>query len=405
MELAELKYWERIWNDYEKDPATAVALLGIFRLLSNPDRKLTEYGQSPSAIGSSPFNHLFDEAMSLREVANRVLKLVKLKPETGKTIKTVIKGVLEPSSKSGSSFEVAIKDSQIRQIGLKRKKVNNNAHQAAPPVSGAPVVSWTSRPVNGMMPNLYQTVKAAVLDGAFSTPPFQIRIEGRHWRYPVYQRKQSFNIMLVLDVSNSVRWVLKFMEQIIGMLTAQANACKDKLGLIIFNDDRAHVMHYPTSNIRHVIGTINTLSPKGKTPLADGMRLAFQTLEQSRFRVTGMSNAIVLLSDCFPEPIVGGYEDQLDEPVCQQILALCDKISEAAIKLLVISPAIKGLPDYEKHIGYRLGKLAAERAKGNFLSLMAEPTGSVFSDQESYRIPEASVKELMREIGGFRMDQ
>lgn len=192
------------------------------------------------------------------------------------------------------------------------------------------------------------------------------------------------------------------MEKIISMLTAQASVSKDKLGLIVFQDDRAQIIHYPTSNIRHVIGTINTLTPKGKTPLSGGIKLALQTLEHSRFQVTGMSNAIVLLSDCFPEPITGEYEDQLDEPACQDILNVCDKIAAAKIKFLVINPGINGIKGYQKHLGYRLGKLAAERADGSFLDLMADINRTGDPNARDYVFSEKMMSQFMREINDFR---
>ena len=192
------------------------------------------------------------------------------------------------------------------------------------------------------------------------------------------------------------------MEKIISMLTAQASAAKDKLGLIVFQDDRAQILHYPTINVRHVIGSINTLSPKGKTPLASGLKTALQTLQQSRFQVAGMSNAIVLLSDCFPEPITGEYKDQLDEPAAQAILHECDKIAAADIKFLIISPTIQGIKNYEKHLGFRLGKLAAKRACGQHLSLMASLKGSRYSNEMEYELSQQMMQKFMEGISEFR---
>jgi len=198
---------------------------------------------------------------------------------------------------------------------------------------------------------------------------------------------------------------MNFIEKIIAMLTAQASASKDKMGLIVFQDDRAQIMHYPTINVRHVIGTINTLAPKGKTPLADGIKLAMQTLEQSRFQVTGMSNAIVLLSDCFPEPITGEYEDLIDEPVCQALLHQSEKIAPTNIKFLIINPSLSSIKDYEKHLGYRLGTLAAERAKGQFLNLKADVSRSRDPNRNEYVFSEQMLNKFMQEISELRIGE
>ncbi|MDY0151636.1 MAG: VWA domain-containing protein [Candidatus Cloacimonas sp.] len=400
--MALLKSWDDVWESYEKQPETLEALQGIYSLLSNPDYKFIEFNADFTASAQSPFNRLFGDAMSLKEVVTIALNFVKSRLVESPVLKTVIKGVEEQSKESSTTFDVKLATQEISKIGFKRKKITSFKHGAGIHHTTGPIVSWSSENYDDAQLAIYQTVKGAISDGAFSRDPFSIYVSDRHFRYPVYQSKQSFNIMLVLDISNSVKWILKFMEKIISMLTAQASVSKDKLGLIVFQDDRAQIIHYPTSNIRHVIGTINTLTPKGKTPLSGGIKLALQTLEHSRFQVTGMSNAIVLLSDCFPEPITGEYEDQLDEPACQDILNVCDKIAAAKIKFLVINPGINGIKGYQKHLGYRLGKLAAERADGSFLDLMADINRTGDPNARDYVFSEKMMSQFMREINDFR---
>lgn len=377
---------------------------GIYYLLSHPDVKNIEFPCNPLAPAQSPFNRLFAEPMSLREVVKLAKKFIKYRLMESDVVQTITKGITGKQDSDNPTFEVELKDKEFSKIGFKRKKITSLSKGCADSTAGLPIISWTSSPPSDATPHIYQTVKAAILDGSFERHPFHIRIKNRHFRYPVYQQKQNFNIMLVLDISNSVKWILKFMERIISLLTAQASVSKDKLGLIIFNDDRAQIMHYPTINVRHVIGTINTLAPTGTTPLAEGLKLAMQTLEHSKFQVTGMSNAIVLLSDCFPEPITGEHKDLIDEPVCQQILHTCDKISEHKIKLLILNPSLNNMSNYNQQIGYRLGEKAAERANGTFLNLVANVCGSTLSEEEHYVLPEQMLKKCVEGIDSFRMD-
>jgi Mg-chelatase subunit ChlD len=392
-----LKRWEKVWQDYENKPETILALQGIYYLLSHPDLKnIYEF----NILGVTD---IFSDPMSLKQVIQKVTKYVKNR-HIEDSIKTITKGISKLTQESSSTFQVVLQDKEFNKITFKRKKITSYRKGIADAASGLPVVSWTSMRVLQGKLHIYQTVKAAILDGSFVINPFHIQIRNEHFRYPIFQQKQNFNIMLVLDISSSVKWILKFMEKIISLLTIQARASKDKLGLIIFNDDRAQIMHYPTTNIRHVIGTINTLAPKGKTPLADGLKLAMQTLEHSRFQVTGMSNAIVLLSDCFPEPITYEHKDPLDEPVCQQILHVCDKIAESKIKMLILNPSLNDIPHYEQMLGCKLGKKAAEHANGSFLNLRAEVSGSLFSKTDDYVLPDHMYKELMKEVGEFKIN-
>lgn len=400
--MALLNSWDKAWQYYEKQPETLETLQGIYSLLSNPDYNYIEFEVDTTAKAPSPFNRLFADPMSLKEVVAIALNYVRNRLVNVPESKTVIKGMGEQATESGTTFDVKLATHEIGKIGFKRKKITSRKHGSGIHHAAGPVVTWSATQYDNAQLAIYQTVKAAISDGAFSRKPFEIRVADRHFRYPVYQFKQSFNIMLVLDISNSVRWILKYIEKIISMLTAQASAAKDKLGLIIFQEDRARIMHYPTINVRHVIGTINTLAPKGKTPLAEGLKMALQTLEHSRFQVTGMSNAIVLLSDCFPEPITGEYEDQLEEPACQDILKVCDRIAAAKIKFLIINPSISGIKGYQKHLGYRLGKLAAERADGNFLNLMADIKRTSDPNDRDYVFSEQMMNQFMRGISDFR---
>lgn len=402
-EKVELEFWERIWNAYEVQREYQEALLSIYFLYSHPDEKTINLDGNQS-IFFSPF----EDPMSLKELTRKLLGFVKNKVMGDKTLKTIIKGVIdhaEEEKPSDSTFEVELQNSQYRQIGFKRKRISSLKHGALAQNTPGAIIGWTNNKGGNSKTNIYQTIKAAIVEGSFTHEPLHIQISDRHFRYPVYQHKQNFNIMLVLDISNSVKWILKFMDKVIAALTAQTTSSKDKLGLIIFNEDHAQIMHYPTINMKHVIGTINTLSPKGKTPLADGVKLALQTLEHSRFQVTGMANAIVLLSDCFPEPITGEYEDQMDEPVCQELLHVCDKIAESMIKLLVLTPSVSVIKNHEKHLGYRLGQQAAERAKGRFLNLEAKMYASPFSQNTDYAFSDQMMKNFINEVSAFRMSE
>ncbi len=392
MELAILKYWDSVWQHYENKADTLYALQGIYFLLSNPDLKHIELDE-------------LSDPLSLREVIKLALKKVKGKVENLAEIKTIIKGVIDEAAKSdqdSTTFDVEIVDSGFRQIGFKRKNVSILRSKAQQKTARGAVVAWTNKDLFDRKVNVYQSIKAAITDGSFVRDPLHISIDDRHLRYPVYQSKQSLNTMLVLDISNSIKWILKFIEKVISALTIQARASKDKLGLIVFNNDRAQIMHYPTINIKHVIGTINTLQPKGKSPLAEGVKIALQALEHSRFQVVGMTNAIVLLSDCFPEPLSGEYADQMDEPVCQELLHVCDKIAETGIKFLVLNPCIGKSKNYDKLLGYRLGTLAAERANGKHLNLEANMYTMPFAQHNDYEITSHGMQNLIKEMSSIR---
>ncbi|MFA7096832.1 MAG: hypothetical protein WC383_10195, partial [Gammaproteobacteria bacterium] len=102
------------------------------------------------------------------------------------------------------------------------------------------------------------------------------------------------------------------------------------------------------------------------------------------------------------EPITGEYEDQMDEPACQDFLNVSDRIAAAKVRFLVINPGINGIKGYKKHLGYRLGTLAAERAEGSFLNLMADINRTSDPNDRDYVFSEQMMNQFMREISDFR---
>jgi len=147
--------------------------------------------------------------------------------------------------------------------------------------------------------------------------------------------------MLVLDTSKSISWVISHIEKIISYITSNVSNSRDKIGLITFNNDLAQIYHYPTLNVKQVIGTINEMEAKGKTPLGEGLNLALQVFSNEQYKIPGMKNLIILVSDCFPEPLEGGHKDLLDEPSYKLVLSASEKIRNEKLGFIIINPSEK----------------------------------------------------------------
>jgi hypothetical protein len=67
------------------------------------------------------------------------------------------------------------------------------------------------------------------------------KIKKEHYLYPIYEQKEIHNIMLVLDSSKSISWVIPNIEKLISIITFNVRISKDKLGLIGFHNDTINI--------------------------------------------------------------------------------------------------------------------------------------------------------------------
>jgi len=206
-ELSLLKRWDDLWADYEDQPETLEALQGIFFLLSNPDIKNLLFESDPLIPNQSAINRLFADPISLRQAVKIVLDFVKLRFTEEPVLQSQTKGITLKTTEAGTTFDVQLASQEIGKIGFKRKKITDFKHTAMSNLTPGPVAYWTSNHYLNATPNIYQTIKAAISSGSFSRKPFKVNIQDKHFRYPIYQTKENFNIMLVLDIVMSQRLV------------------------------------------------------------------------------------------------------------------------------------------------------------------------------------------------------
>ena len=365
-----LKEFDKIWDEYEKTKANKESLYGIFSLLSNKNSKKMIMGMDSNQSFLNPFQGIFSESVSIKELINAVVKFAKGKSKTESKFIKVKKGIQEKLTQflDKTSFSVKLDDSQ-KQIFLKRKKYLSAINYKMLNSIKTKVISYSS---NGNQYNnldLFHSILYAVESGSFSNKPVKIVVNSTHFRYPVYSFKQDFNIMMVLDTSNSVSWITHIIDKVIALVTNSAKNSNDKLGLITFNNDTANLIHHPTKNINQIIGSVNNSNPKGFTPLSEGLRKAVNVLSQNRYNLPGMANAIILISDCYPEPLTYKHKDLMEEPVCKEFIFECEKIAEKKIKFLLINPILNDSKVKKDRIGYRLANLGVEKANGNLINL------------------------------------
>ncbi|NQT65001.1 MAG: VWA domain-containing protein [FCB group bacterium] len=319
-------------------------LKGILHLLSNPDTEIL-LPLSQRGIGKSLF--MFDENMSVKEIVKRVMGMVRNRnnPKTfAKNLpkyKTVMKNKLIKPKEEKAKFSIKAEDFQKVRINFaKREKTKHSARGKDKQVPDKGRVIRFSKEQSGNIA-IIPTILNAVKKGNYSLVNRKFNIQTKNFLYPKYEENVIYNIMLVLDTSKSISWVIPHIEKLISYITSNVSNSRDKMGLITFNNDLAQIYHYPTLNVKQVIGTINKLETKGQTPLGEGLNLAVQVLSKEQYKIPAVKNIIILISDCFPEPLEGGHKDLLDEPSYKMVLSVSEKIRNEKLGFIIINPSEK----------------------------------------------------------------
>jgi Mg-chelatase subunit ChlD len=368
--------------------------------LSDPESETTIL-QSKRGIDKSLF--IFAEQMNLKTLVKYVLGLVRNRKVIGEKLnlprfRTVRKG--EPETRQEETrFKIESGWQQKLRLNLaKRKKSRRLLTDQMYKAVRSRILRYqqTGRGDLCALPTL---LNAAGM-GHYDLADHKFSITKSDFRRAVYAQNEVFNIMLVLDASKSISWVIPHIEKLVSCLSDNVSKARDKLGLIAFCDDLAQIYHYPTLNVLQVIGTINQLEVKGATPLGEGLQLANQVLGKSKYRLTGMRNLVILISDCFPEPLEGGHENLLDEPSYKKVIKAAEQLAANRVRLMIINPVQKGDKiTWSK----KLIEVLLKNRGTRYLKLNPVTSYNVFKGEKSI-ISEETLEELMEMMGELKVD-
>ena len=389
-----LRYWLKFFNRFHPAKQNLRQLQAMYALYNNENSQITIFGQLYGGKEATDLS-FFDERVNFRSFIKMMVNLVKSKAQSflANDDKPRYKGILpEDYNAEEGSDNFAVDSSQLQQERIKikkreiyrgRKKLDNLT------VNKGRIIRYShekKQPVPAIIP----TLKAALKAKHYNLKNHTFDLQKSDFRYPEKQQQVRYNIMLVLDSSKSISWVIPHVEKFIPILTSRVTQSKDMLGLICFNNDMARIYHHPTRNVKQVIGTINELEVEGLTPLGKGIELALQTFQMQQFKQAGMKNMILLISDCFPEPIKGGYDDILDEPSYQLVIKNAKQVKDSKTGLLIINPAPitnKNKPNW----GQKLAKKIVEITNCRYIE-MPPSIRSVSPFKQEFYLKEAQLQ-------------
>lgn len=184
-------------------------------------------------------------------------------------------------------------------------------------------------------------------------------------------------VMFVVDAS----WSMAVAERmaatkgaILSLLT-DAYQRRDRVGLVVFQKDRANLVLPPTNSVQLAQRALNDIPVGGKTPLSAGLFLAHEVIRREQLAHPDVLPLIILLTD-------GAGNVALTEmPPAEEAHRLADQIAQDKIRSVVINMEhaafdqglAQALAEHLKGPCYTLSELKAENL---YHAVRAEMVGS-----------------------------
>lgn len=371
-----LEKWIKIFEQHYDIKFNIQQLKEIYNLISNPSTKIQLVGGIEKL---SLFNIVESTLTLVKNIGNRTDNNKLNLPR----FRTVFTNKSHKQNLEIDRLSIDFQDLQKIRINFaKREKTGfYKKKDSKSKINKGRIIRYTSEQIENSKVMIVPTILNSIQSGDYSLSEKRFNIKSRNFLFPQYEQNVIYNIMLVLDTSKSISWFIPHVEKLISYIISNVTNSKDKLGLITFNNDVAQIYHYPTLNVKQVIGTINKLEIKGQTPLGQGLNLALKIFSNDKYKQHGMKNLIILISDCFPEPIEGGHKNLLNEPSYKLVLSAVEHIKQSGAGLIIINPsAQKG--NSKNNWGIRLGEKCAEITAGKYIEVHSEKKYNLFTGEK-----------------------
>jgi Mg-chelatase subunit ChlD len=206
----------------------------------------------------------------------------------------------------------------------------------------------------------------------------------------------SLTLILAVDLSRSTFAFKGILSSILKSLREYFHRNNDRIGLIALQGSQARILNHPTRNSRVVVKNLVSMKIQGMTPLADGLMKSIDMARLERQRNPGSRSIIILLSDCFPEPITHKFSDIFDEPAyraAQQAAAFC---RFQRVTLLIVAPAGASRETRPLTPGERLALQMAKASRGRLIKL--ETSQNIVTNRDALVSSHEQVSQILAAI-------
>jgi magnesium chelatase subunit D len=160
---------------------------------------------------------------------------------------------------------------------------------------------------------------------------YALRVGDLHKKVRV--KKTANLILFAVDAS----WSMAVSERMsatkgaIMSLLTDAYQRRDRVGLIVFQKDRAHMVLPPTNSVVLAKQALVNIPVGGKTPLSAGLMLAYETIRREKINHPDVIPLIILLTDG------AGNVSLSSKPPQEEAHAIADLIKAEQIKTVTIN--------------------------------------------------------------------
>lgn len=172
-------------------------------------------------------------------------------------------------------------------------------------------------------------------------------------------------VIFVVDAS----WSMAVAERMaatkgaILSLLADAYQRRDRVGLVVFQKDRANLVLPPTNSVQLAQRALKDIPVGGKTPLSAGLYLAYEVVKREQISHPDVLPLLIILTDG-----AGNVSMTGDIPPQEEAHRLADKIAQDHIRAVVINMEhqafdqglAQSLAEHLKAPCYSLSELKAE---------------------------------------------
>lgn len=129
--------------------------------------------------------------------------------------------------------------------------------------------------------------------------PLLIHIRPEDLHLKIRQRRTGRHILFVVDASGSMgaRSRMKAVKGAVLSLLGDAYKHRDHVGLVAFKDKQAELLLGFTRSVELAQARLSHLPTGGKTPLAEGLKLALDILRIEQIKMKHIAPVVVVLSD------------------------------------------------------------------------------------------------------------
>ncbi|MFW9848427.1 MAG: VWA domain-containing protein [Candidatus Thorarchaeota archaeon] len=193
--------------------------------------------------------------------------------------------------------------SQVSSGGWKQKRVSSRAVgslKAKESLKSGRPTRWRQPIGTPSSIHLPSTIIAAISRIGKKTKGERIKIEKEDIRESVYTGRTPLTVMLVIDVSLSMKSSLKEVREILEKIERETRGSKDRVGIIAFKDSGAVEIQAPTTNWNKLYRAMARLRISGLTPLAEGLMKSLEAIKRERMRNQDIEPLVIVISDFAP---------------------------------------------------------------------------------------------------------